>query len=80
MQTTDAHATTSEDVRQEIIDTVRKFVAREVMPVASEFEHEDRFPADIIEQMRSLGLFGITIPEAYGGLGLDLLTYIGVIE
>jgi alkylation response protein AidB-like acyl-CoA dehydrogenase len=51
---------------------VRRFVAREVIPVASELEHEDRFPADIVEQMRQLGLFGVTIPEAYGGLGLDL--------
>jgi butyryl-CoA dehydrogenase len=68
------------DVRREIIETVRRFVAREVIPVASELEHEDRFPADIVEQMRALGLFGVTIPEAYGGLGLDLLTYIGVIE
>ena len=38
------------------------------------------FPTEMVEQMRQLGLFGITIPEAYGGLGLDLLTYIGVIE
>jgi alkylation response protein AidB-like acyl-CoA dehydrogenase len=68
------------DLRREIIETVRRFVAREVIPVASEFEHEDRFPVDIVEQMRALGLFGVTIPEAYGGLGLDLLTYVGVIE
>jgi butyryl-CoA dehydrogenase len=68
------------DLRREIIETVRRFVAREVIPVASELEHEDRFPADIVEQMRQLGLFGVTIPEAYGGLGLDLLTYVGVIE
>ena len=68
------------EVRQEIIETVRRFVAREVIPVASELEHEDRFPTEIVEQMRELGLFGVTIPEAYGGLGLDLLTYIGVIE
>jgi butyryl-CoA dehydrogenase len=80
MQTSDTTTITSEDVRQEIIATVRKFVAHEVTPVASEFEHEDRFPADIVEQMGELGLFGITIPEAYGGLGLDLMTYIGVIE
>lgn len=73
-------ARTDDDVRAEIIDTVRRFVAREVIPVASEFEREDRFPAEIVEQMRELGLFGVTIPEAYGGLGLDLLTYIGVIE
>jgi butyryl-CoA dehydrogenase len=80
MQTSDATAITSEDVRQEIIATVRNFVAREITPVASEFEHEDRFPVDIVEQMRDLGLFGVTIPEAFGGLGLDLLTYIGIIE
>jgi butyryl-CoA dehydrogenase len=68
------------EVRQEIIDTVRRFVSREVMPVVSEFEREDRFPAEIVDQMRGLGLFGVTIPETYGGLGLDLLTYIGVVE
>jgi alkylation response protein AidB-like acyl-CoA dehydrogenase len=68
------------ELRREIIETVRRFVAREVIPVASELEHEDRFPADIVEQMRQIGLFGVTIPEAYGGLGLDLLTYVGVIE
>jgi alkylation response protein AidB-like acyl-CoA dehydrogenase len=43
-------------------------------------EHADRFPAEIVEQMRELGLFGVTIPERYGGLGLDLLTYIGIVE
>src|SRR4029078_2044505 len=43
-------------------------------------EHEDRFPEDIVEQMKALGLFGVTIPEEYGGVGLALLTYVGVIE
>jgi alkylation response protein AidB-like acyl-CoA dehydrogenase len=71
---------TDPDVRSEIIETVRRFVAKEVIPVASEMEHEDRYPTEIVAQMRELGLFGVTIPEAYGGLGLDLLTYIGVIE
>jgi alkylation response protein AidB-like acyl-CoA dehydrogenase len=69
-----------DEIRREIIETVRRFVAREVIPVASDLEHEDTFPDEIVEQMRALGLFGVTIPEAYGGLGLDLLTYIGVIE
>ena len=50
------------------------------MPVASRMEHADEFPTAIVEQMKSLGLFGITVPEEYGGLGLDLLTYIGVVE
>jgi butyryl-CoA dehydrogenase len=71
---------TDAEVRREIIETVRRFVAKEVIPVASGFEREDRFPAEIVAQMRDMGLFGITVPEAYGGLGLDLLTYIGVIE
>jgi alkylation response protein AidB-like acyl-CoA dehydrogenase len=71
---------TDPDIRREMVDTVRRFVAREVAPVASELEHADTYPAKIIEQMKGLGLFGITIPEAYGGLGLDLLTYIGVVE
>ena len=69
-----------EAVRAEIIDTVRKFVQRDVIPVASDLEHADAYPEDIVAMMRELGLFGITIPEAYGGLGLDLLTYVGVIE
>jgi butyryl-CoA dehydrogenase len=71
---------TDPDVRTEIIETVRRFVANEVIPVASDLEHEDRYPTEIVAQMRELGLFGVTIPEAHGGLGLDLLTYIGVIE
>jgi alkylation response protein AidB-like acyl-CoA dehydrogenase len=69
-----------ESVRVEIIETVRKFVQRDVIPVASELEHADTYPDEIVAKMRELGLFGITIPEAYGGLGLDLLTYVGVIE
>lgn len=71
---------TDDDVREEVIATVRRFVAREVIPVASTFEHADEYPADLVAGMRELGLFGITIPEAHGGLGLDLRTYIGVIE
>jgi alkylation response protein AidB-like acyl-CoA dehydrogenase len=71
---------TDEAVRSEIIETVRKFVQREVIPVAADLERTDTFPAEIVEQMKAMGLFGVTIPEGYGGLGLDLLTYIGVIE
>lgn len=50
------------------------------MPVASELERADEFPADSVAKMRGLGLFGVSIPEAYGGLGLDLLTYVSLIE
>jgi butyryl-CoA dehydrogenase len=68
------------ETRNELVATVRRFVEREVLPVASELEHADEYPADIVAGMRELGLFGVTIPEEYGGLGLDLPTYCGVIE
>jgi len=67
-------------MRDELVATVRRFVTRDVVPVASDLEHADQYPADIVATMRELGLFGVTIPEEHGGLGLDLLTYIGVIE
>ena len=80
MAPTHQNAPTDEDVRQEIIDTVRRFIAKDVVPVAAELERNDRFPEGIVARMRELGLFGVTIPEEYGGLGLDLLTYVGIIE
>ena len=61
--------------RTEIVAAVRGWVEREVIPVASELEHADEYPAGLIAQMKELGLFGVTIPEEYGGLGLDLTTY-----
>ena len=75
-----AAARTDDALRQEIIDTVRRFVAREVIPIAAELESTDSYPEDLVAQMREMGLFGITIPESLGGLGLDLLTYVGVIK
>ena len=71
---------TDPEMRAELVGTVRRFVEREVIPVASDLEHANEYPAEIIAGMRDLGLFGVTIPEEYGGLGLDLPTYIGVIE
>jgi len=71
---------TDPEVRREIVDTVRRFVAREVMPHVSELERADAYPEEIVAGMRELGLFGVTIGDEYGGLGLDLLTYIGIIE
>jgi alkylation response protein AidB-like acyl-CoA dehydrogenase len=60
----------------EVVATVREWVEREVYPVASDYEHADEYPAPLVEDMKRLGLFGVTIPEEYGGLGLDLLTYV----
>jgi butyryl-CoA dehydrogenase len=61
--------------QQEIVATVRDFVERDVVPVASELERADEYPAALVETMKELGLFGLTIPEEHGGLGLDVTTY-----
>ncbi len=71
---------TDPDVQREVIETARRFVAREVIPVAADLERADQFPTELVRLMRELGFFGITIPPAYGGLGLDVPTYAGVIE
>jgi len=68
------------DIQQDILATVRDFVDKEILPVATELEHRDEYPAQIVEGMRKLGLFGLTIGEEYGGLGESLLTYALVVE
>jgi len=65
--------------QQEIVAAVRDFVDRDVIPVASQLEHADEFPTELVRTMTEMGLFGITIPEEYGGLGLPLDTYTHVI-
>jgi len=57
------------DIQRDILATVREFVDKEIIPVAMELEHKDEYPAQIVEGMKDLGLFGLTIPEEYGGLG-----------
>jgi len=66
--------------RQMIIAEVRHFVDREVIPVARDLEQNDIYPLDLIEKLKKLGFFGATIPEAYGGLGVDFVTYVQMIE
>jgi len=68
------------EVREEIVATVRRFVEREVLPVASELEHRNEYPHALVARMKELGLFGATIPQEYGGLGLDVTTYAMVVE
>ena len=63
-----------------ILDAVRRFLEREVRPVARQLEHEDTWPAEIVEKMKDMGLFGCIIAEEYGGLGLSALTYAKIIE
>ena len=73
-------AATSEEARAQIVSLVRDFVRREVEPVASELDREDRVPHHLIDQMKELGLFGITVPEEYGGMGLDYTTFAAIFE
>src|SRR5215475_12613188 len=68
------------DVQQSIIETVRDFVDKEIIPHAQRLEHADEYPADIVAGMREMGLFGLTIAEEHGGLGESLLTYALVVE
>ncbi|MEO6880631.1 MAG: acyl-CoA dehydrogenase family protein [Mycobacteriaceae bacterium] len=68
------------DVQREILAAVRIFVDKEIIPRAQELEHTDTYPTDIVEAMKEMGLFGLMIPEEFGGLGESLLTYALVVE
>jgi alkylation response protein AidB-like acyl-CoA dehydrogenase len=65
----------AETLDHDVIEAVRRFVERDVIPVASDLEHRDEYPRALVAKMRELGLFGATIPAAYGGLGLSFVSY-----
>jgi alkylation response protein AidB-like acyl-CoA dehydrogenase len=69
----------TEDQR-EILKAVRIFVDEQILPVATQLEHKDEYPTEIVEGMKEMGIFGLMIPEEYGGLGESLLTYALVVE
>ncbi|GAC1382627.1 MAG: acyl-CoA dehydrogenase family protein [Marmoricola sp.] len=69
----------SED-QSEILKAVRVFVDEQIIPVAQELEHSDTYPQEIIDGLKELGVFGLAIPEEFGGLGESLLTYALVVE
>ena len=68
------------EIQQEILSTVKQFVDKEIIPHAQTLEHDDAYPQDIVDGMKEMGLFGLTIPEEFGGLGESLLTYALVVE
>src|SRR6187402_1522449 len=68
------------DEQKMMTDMVHQFVDEQIIPNAEKYDHEDSFPEPIVEQMKELGLFGVTIPEEYGGMGLDLTTYAMIVE
>ncbi len=76
LQTTDGLT----EEQHELIKLVREFVNEQIIPVATALEHQDEYPTDIVEGMKEMGIFGLMIPEEYGGLGESLLTYALVVE
>ena len=68
------------DVQAEIISTVREFVDKEIIPNAQELEHSDAYPQHIVDKMKEMGLFGLMIPEEYGGSGLGLVAAATILE
>jgi alkylation response protein AidB-like acyl-CoA dehydrogenase len=66
--------------QQEILKAVRTFVEEKILPVATELEHKDEYPTEIVEGLKELGVFGLMIPEEYDGLGESLLTYALAVE
>ena len=71
---------TSTETRNQMANLVREFVRRDVEPVANYYENEDIYPQDLVDKMAEMGLFGIMIPEEYGGLGLDYTTFAMIFE
>ena len=63
-----------------IVATVRQFVDKEVIPVASAMEHRNEYPHALVDQMRKMGLFGLNVPEEYGGTGIDYTTFAMIFE
>ena len=68
------------DEQRAICEMVRQFADEQIIPNAGHYDHEDEFPEPIVAQMKELGLFGVTIPEEFGGMGLDLASYAMIVE
>ncbi len=73
-------AYTLNDEEQLILATVKKFLEKEVAPVASELEHRNEYPTEIVERMKEIGLFGANVPEEYGGQDLSYTVYAMIFE
>src|SRR5271167_5130295 len=70
----------NQDDRELMISTVRQFVRNDVIPVASEMEHRNEYPHALVATMRKIGLFGLNVPERYGGADVDTTTFAMIFE
>ncbi|MBE4741741.1 MULTISPECIES: acyl-CoA dehydrogenase family protein [Streptomyces] len=71
---------TLSEEEQDVVDVVREFVDRDVRPVVRELEHANEYPEKLIEQMKALGIYGLAVPESYGGAPVSTSCYVGVTE
>src|ERR1700760_4185231 len=67
------------DDDSQILDTIERWVARELKPIVREYDHEDGYPHQVVAQMKELGLFGATVAPEHGGLGLSSSTYAKIV-
>ncbi|MGX7681264.1 acyl-CoA dehydrogenase family protein [Jatrophihabitans sp. DSM 45814] len=72
--------TPPEDTTQDMLAALDRWLEKDVVPYVLELEHADEYPSAMVEQMRDFGLFGATIPEEYGGLGMTASSYAKVVE
>ncbi|MFT4035756.1 MAG: acyl-CoA dehydrogenase family protein [Patulibacter sp.] len=70
---------TDKETQEQIVELVRQFTDEQIIPNAEKYDHEDSYPQPIVDGLKELGIFGATIPEEYGGLGLDLSTYTRIV-
>jgi alkylation response protein AidB-like acyl-CoA dehydrogenase len=68
------------EMEAQILDTIDRWVEKDVRPIARHFDQADEYPAELVEQMKELGLFGATISQEYGGLGLSATTYARIVS
>ncbi len=68
------------EVQRQVQRTIREFVDKEVIPVASDYEHKDEYPHPLVDRIKELGLFGFLIGEGYGGSGMDYVSYAVMME
>ena len=70
----------SPEEEAQILESIERWTEREVKPIARKFDHADEYPAELVEQMKGLGLFGAMIDQEYGGLGLSASTYARIVS
>jgi len=79
MSATLASITMDQFEEDAFLDTIEKWIQRDVKPVVKKYDHADEWPAEIVNQMKELGLFGATVSQEYGGLGLSARTYAKIV-